>query len=405
MKIVQINYVYQYSSTGRTTKEMHESLIQKGHDSYVFCSNFHKPDLRIFKIGSVVGHKFHSIASRITGYQGLFSYYSTKRMISLLKQIKPDIVILRNLHANYINIPLLGRYLSQNDIPVVNVLHDCWSFTGHCCYYTEDKCSKWQTECFDCPIMHKYNKSYFFDTSRKMYKMKYNFFHSIPRLAVVGVSDWVTNESKQSPVFSDAKIIKRIYNWIDHSVFYPRENNHIRNKLGLSESDFVVLGVSQWWSVRKGLNHFISVAQKLDDFKFVMIGGMANNQTLPNNVIHIPPTSSTIELAEYYSMSDVFLNFSIQETFGKVSAEALSCGLPLVINKATANIELCGNGCGYLIENNDEEQMIEKLILLRKEGKDKYETKCKEFSLTNFSKEKGIESYLELFDSLINNLI
>ena len=401
MKIVQINSVYQYSSTGRTTMEMHESLIQYGHESYVFSSNCHKPEQHIYRIGSTIGHKFHSLASRISGCQGLFSYYSTKNMISSLRKIGPDIVILRNLHENYINIPLLGQYLSKNDIPVVDVLHDCWSFTGHCCYYTEDNCNKWQTECHDCPIMHKYNKSYFFDTSRKMYKIKYNFFHSIPRLAVVGVSDWVTNESKQSPIFEKAKIIQRIYNWIDLDVFYPRENNQIRKKLGLEEKDFVVLGVSQLWSARKGLNHFISVAQKLKDFKFVMIGSMPNNLSLPHNIIQVPPISSTIELAEYYSMSDVFLNFSIQETFGKVSAEALSCGLPLVINKATANTELCGSGCGYLIESNNEEQMIEKLVLLKKEGKDKYKTRCRDFSVSNFSMEKGIKSYLELFNNLV----
>ena len=36
MKIVQINAVYEYSSTGRTTREMHLSLIDRGVDSYVF---------------------------------------------------------------------------------------------------------------------------------------------------------------------------------------------------------------------------------------------------------------------------------------------------------------------------------------------------------------------------------
>lgn len=404
MKIVQINFVYKYSSTGRTTKEMHESLMQKGYESYVFCSNYHKPEQNIFRIGSSLGHRFHSIASRISGCQGSFSYCSTQKMIRSLRKIQPDVVILRNLHANYINIPLLGRYLSLNDVPVVNVLHDCWSYTGHCCYYTEDNCGKWKTGCFECPIMHKYNKSYFFDTSRKMFKMKYDFFHSIPRLAVVGVSDWVSNESKQSPIFANAMIIKRIYNWIDHSVFYPRDcKSKVREKLGLSDNDFVVLGVAQRWSERKGLNHFISVAQKLKEFKFVMIGGMPNNISFPNNIIHVAPTSSTDELAEFYSMSDVFLNFSIQETFGKVSAEALSCGLPLVINNATANTELCGSGCGYLIDNNDEDRIIEKLVIIRKEGKEQYKDRCRNFSLANFSKDKGIGAYTDLFKSLLDN--
>ena len=39
MKIVQINAVYEYSSTGRTTMEMHEYLRSIGVESHVFCTN------------------------------------------------------------------------------------------------------------------------------------------------------------------------------------------------------------------------------------------------------------------------------------------------------------------------------------------------------------------------------
>ena len=37
MKIVQINCVYEYSSTGRTTMEMHEYCMSYGIESHVFC--------------------------------------------------------------------------------------------------------------------------------------------------------------------------------------------------------------------------------------------------------------------------------------------------------------------------------------------------------------------------------
>lgn len=39
MKVVQINAVYEYSSTGRTTMEMHEYLCSQGIESHVFCTN------------------------------------------------------------------------------------------------------------------------------------------------------------------------------------------------------------------------------------------------------------------------------------------------------------------------------------------------------------------------------
>ena len=51
MKIVQINAVYEYSSTGRTTKEMHLSLKDRGIDSYVFCTNKSIPEDKVYLIG------------------------------------------------------------------------------------------------------------------------------------------------------------------------------------------------------------------------------------------------------------------------------------------------------------------------------------------------------------------
>ena len=44
-----------------------------------------------------------------------------------------------------------------------------------------------------------------------MWNDKKRLWLSIPNLAVVGVSDWITNEAKKSPMFKNAKIIRRIF--------------------------------------------------------------------------------------------------------------------------------------------------------------------------------------------------
>ena len=51
MKVVQINAVYEFSSTGRTTREMHVFLQSEGIESYVFCANKNNPHQNIFKMG------------------------------------------------------------------------------------------------------------------------------------------------------------------------------------------------------------------------------------------------------------------------------------------------------------------------------------------------------------------
>ena len=292
MKIVQINAVYEFSSTGRTTREMHEFLKSEGIESYVFCANKEIPEDNIFKMGNEFEHKLHGICSRLFGLQGYFSHASTARMLSNLTRINPDIVILRNLHANYINIPMTLRYLAKHQVPTIVVLHDCYFFTGHCCYYTKDQCEKWKTECHACPILNKYNKSLFFDNSKKIFNDKKKYFKAISKLAVIGVSDWVTNEAKQSPIFENAHIIKRIYNWIDLNVFYPRDAKSLKERYGRKEDDYVVLGVAQVWDDVKGLPQFLELAKHMPEIKVVLVGEL-NSKSLPSNLISTGILSST----------------------------------------------------------------------------------------------------------------
>lgn len=399
MKVVQINAVYKLSSTGRTVMEMHQYFKEHDIDSYKFYSVVN-PDSDAFDIvGNTFDHKIHALCSRIFGMQTWFSTSATKDLLKKLDTIRPDVVILRNFHANYINLPLLTKYLAKNDIATIIVLHDCWFFTGHCCHYTEVGCQKWQTECHDCPIIKKNRESWFFDTSRKMFRAKKKLFSAIPRLAVVGVSDWITNEARKSPIFHNAKIFQRIYNWINLKPFNPKDTKELRRKLKLKSEDFVALGVSMAWDYRKGMEIYFEVAKRMPDIKIVMIGKLPEKVDAPSNIINVPPTGSVDELADYYSMADVLFNFSIQETFGKVAAEALACGTPLIVNEVTANPEIPGD-CGFVIRNNDVNSIINAINTIRSKGKDYYQQACVDRANSLFEKDTNIEQYIELFNRM-----
>ncbi len=400
MKVIQINAVYGFSSTGRTTLELHKYMLNLQIESYVFCAKALKQENGVRLIGGKMDHLLHSLGSHLFGLQGYFSRMATATLLRQLKTIEPDIVILRNLHNNYINVPLLLRFLGRNNIATIVVLHDVWPFTGLCCYYTEDKCFKWQNHCHNCPIIHKYNNSWFFDRSSKIFYDKLHLFQEISRLAIVGVSDWVSNEAKKSPIFSKAKSISRIYNWIDHSVFKPKDISSLKCKMGLSEHSFVVLGIAQKWTPRKGFIQYLELAKNCNNITVVLVGLIENNIEFPSNLIIIPPTNSADELADFYSLADVYLNFSNQETFGKVTAEALSCGTPVIVYNSTANPELCGDGCGFVIENRSWTDAVPFIMKIKAEGKKQYSERCVSFAKKNFSKEKNIEQYINLFHRL-----
>lgn len=402
MIVIQVNAAYAVSSTGRTTKEMHEYLLEHGYNSYVFCPQLHQPDKGVFKIGNHIDHKLHGFFSLLLGCQGEYSMLATKAMLREWDELKPNIVILRNLHSNYVNIPMVLDYLAKNNIATVNVLHDFFSMTGHCCHYFVDKCDKWQTECHHCPILHKYNKSLLFDRSKHCFNNKIKGWSAIPRLAVIGVSNWTRDEAKKSPMFKNACLIERIYNWVDIDCFYPHDTTNLRSKFNINVDDFVVLGVAQHWTDDKGLSRFLNIAKHLPECQFVMIGEMGTSGSqLPANVISVGVVSDFNILAQYYAMANVFLNFSVVETFGKVMAEALAAGCPIICNNTTALPELCGEGCGYVMENGTWEEAHGYINKIREENRSNYTDTCRQFAIKNFEKEKGLAMYEELFDRLI----
>ena len=54
MKVLQINAVYEKSSTGRTTKELHEAMQSKGIESFVACPDLASLSENGYKIGNML---------------------------------------------------------------------------------------------------------------------------------------------------------------------------------------------------------------------------------------------------------------------------------------------------------------------------------------------------------------
>lgn len=397
MKILQINAVGQFGSTGRTCCEMAEYL--NATEEYRFYTAFSvgNKDQYSYRIGGKVDAKVHALLSRLFGKQAHFSHFQTAKLLLYIRKLHPDVIHLRNLHANYINFPMLMKFLAREDIPTVITLHDCWPFTGKCCHYMVDGCFKWQTGCGNCPRLKKDNPSWFVDATAKLWEEKKRLFEAIPRLAVTGVSQWAVDEAKKS-FLSCAKEITRIYNWIDLDVFSPKTVNsqpwwHYRQ-----EGKKMVLGVASVWSDAKGLNGFIELAKRLgESYQLCLVGRMPTKIILPENTLHIESIASPLKLAELYSVADVFVTLSPEETFGKVSAEALACGTPVVCYDSTANKELVGVGCGCVHPLGDINAIEASVRTICAEGKARYTDACRAFAEANFGKEDRIRDYLEVY--------
>lgn len=404
MKVLQINTVGNSGSTGRTTKELSLFIEENGFTSYVAFGHgkITAPDFE-FKIGKVWENHLHNFFSRFSGKQGYFSKSGTLMLIKFIEDLNPDIIHLRNLHGNYLNIALLFSFLSRNDIPIVWTIHDCWAFTGKCTHYTDVNCYRWQTECFDCPQVSKYPSSVFFDKSKLMFNDKKRLFTSIKNMFVVPVSDWLLGELSKS--FLNKYSIKRIYNWIDLNTFKPNYSSE-RAKYGLTNEQFIVLGVSAGWKKNdKKLKDFIQLNELLqssnENIRLVLLGKEKDKGCIPESIIHIPYTDSKESLASIYSMSDVYVHLATEDTFGKVLAEAMACGLPLIAYNSTVYPEIIKDGCGFTAAPSDLNEIYRLVKKVKVLGKDVFSDNCISIANKYFSYRNNANEYISIYKEIL----
>lgn len=395
MRVLQINAVYKTKSTGRIAMEMHKYFQSKGIESYVAygvqntdISN----DPNVFQVGSFIDHKLHAVAYRIDNLQGCHSTLATKMLLRKIKKINPDVVLTHNLHSNYLNVPVLFKGLKELGIAVFIDLHDCWYLTGGCYHYTASGCDKWLSGCKNCSLLGK--------AARKKYLINCTVFEKT-NPDIVATSQWIEREAKKSLLGTRTKI-HMIYDWIDTETFYRRDSSNVREKYGI-HSQTVILGVSAFWSSEKGQNEMVTIAKAFPDATVVMVGKQPENVSYPANVVSIPFTDSKDELAELYSVADVFFNPSKQETFGLVSGEALACGTPLVVYNATAMPEFVTENTGVVMEKDADVVTAVQEMLQKNEklGREYVARQCREFVERNFNMDTNIDRYISLFKKTI----
>ena len=401
MKVLQINAVYGLSSTGRSCEEIDRALKQCNIESIIATTESTVKRDDIYIVGSKLGRKAHALLSRITGKQAYFSFFATMKLLKWIKSQGPDIIHLRNLHGNYIHLGMLLKYIKKHDIATVITLHDCWIFTGKCTHYTEQGCYKWVDGCHHCPRLKADNASWFFDRTKKLWCDKKKWLQEIPRLAVIGVSDWITNEARRS-FLKDAAIVQRIYNWIDLESFYPRIET-VHDKYNLPKDKFLILCIGAGWTADSlKYKDLLKLSEQIgEDARIVLAGKMPNGVELPENVSPIGYIHGKDELAKLYSTVDVYVHLSYEDTFGKVIAEAMACGTPAIVYDATACPELIGKNCGFVAKKGDVLSIVEAINKVKKEGKSCFSHFCVEFVKSNFEKDMLIDETKKVYLRLL----
>ncbi|MBE0675500.1 MAG: glycosyltransferase [Bacteroidales bacterium] len=402
MKVLQINTTIQLGSTGRIASAIEDFLKSQGHYSVIAYGRDSKKKIPGIKIGTRIDFYGHIVKTRILDRHGFGSKRATKKLITRIKSFDPDIIHLHNIHGYFLHIGVLFGYLKSAGKPVVWTFHDCWPFTGHCSFFDRFDCTKWQTECFKCPLKSYYPRSLLMDNSTMNFREKKFLFSLLENLTLVSPSEWLAAQLRKS--FLRGYPIRVINNGVDLDKFKPADNEKTIRKYGL-KGKFIVLGAANKWDKRKGLPDFIELRSLLrSDIEIVLIGlSYKQISSLPKGICGISRTESIEELASFYSIADVFVNPTYVDNFPTTNIESLACGTPVITYRTGGSHETIDSKCGLVIPKGDIRALykaVEDMILI---GKNNLSGLCRTRAEQFYSKNNKIDEYLNLYNSLYLN--
>lgn len=400
-KLLQINSCVALYSTGQLVENIGKVAIANGWESYIaYGRESRSSQSELIRIGTDWDVKLHGLETRLFDKHGLSSKNATHKLIKQIREIKPDIIQLHNIHGYYLNYEIFFKFLFEANIPVVWSLHDCWSMTGHCSHFALVGCNKWKTECHHCPLKSSYPASWI-DKSRKNYHLKKSLFPALNNVTMISASKWLGEVIYES--YLSRYPLKIIPNGIDTDIFTPKFNSEeIKKKYGL-QNKFVIMGVGSVWNAEKGLYDYYKLREKLNDDDVIVLVGMSKKQikNLPKGIIGITRTDNINELASLYSAADVITSLSYLEAFGLTPVEGFACGTPAIVYNCTSTPELINDKVGFVAEPGDISSVISAIETIKKKGKDQYSINCREHALALYKKDDRFGDYIKLYNKIL----
>lgn len=397
MRVFQLNTYCGVKSTGRIACEIAKLVTADGgacRIGYGVPGISEDAEPFAFQIGTPAERKVHAALRKLADAEGYGSYRATQSLIREMKAFQPDLIQLHNLHGCYLHLESLFSYLKKSDVPVVWTLHDCWPFTGHCAYFDFCGCTRWQSECHDCPQQKSYPVCIGLDGSKRNYRLKKSWFSQLSRLILVTPCKWMKGPLSAS--FLGTYPVRVIVNGVNRDVFHPVRSD-LRNRYSL-EGRKVCLSVASEWDARKGLAYLPQAAEKLGEgYRFVVIGlDDRQRASLPSGMIGLAQTADAQELAAWYTLADCFVNPTLEDNMPMVNLEALACGTPVATFATGGCPEAIDDACGLAVPPKDVEALCGAIRKLASQDRTQA---CLERA-RRFDADRTFRSYLSLYKEL-----
>lgn len=166
---------------------------------------------------------------------------------------------------------------------------------------------------------------------------------------------------------------------IDFNIFYPGDKDKARKLTGLPDEQLAVVYVGRL-SSEKGLgfliNSFSIVAAELNSAHLYLVGGGPLKTALERLVaeaglgahVHFVGYVDYEAVPDWYRSADVVVMPSLNEWFGKVAAEAMACGTPVVATRAGGVVDIVREfESGQLVPPRDSDALADAVLVSLKE--------------------------------------
>jgi putative colanic acid biosynthesis glycosyltransferase len=398
MKILQINTTANRGSTGRITEWLGHTFLDAGHDScIVYGRHEARSRSELMRVGGPLDLVGHGLVSAALSRHGFGSLRATRQACRSIKAWNPDVVLLHNLHGYYIHIEFLFDFLSSLECPILWTLYDCWAFTGHCTYFDDVGCTRWQTRCHNCPKLHKYPYSFGWDRTTRNFEDKRLIFNMPICMELLVHSDWLAGLVRKS--YLNKYPLHVSPSGVDLSIFHPGAST--RSPMWPGKK--IILGVASRWDARKGLDDLLALAKRFPPDHLVIIVGWSkgSRKDMPSNVMPISRTDSIHELAAYYARADVFVNPTYQDNFPTVNLEALACGTPVVTYRTGGSPEAIDDKTGVVVDKGDLDGLLRAVQSVLAHPRAAWRASCRRRAERLYNKEDRYADYLRIVERMV----
>lgn len=359
MKVLFVNSVCDYGSTGKIVRDLANGLKKEGHEVLI-CYGRHqaKEDTDTFYIGDKLTTYSHVFMTRVFNRHGLHSNRATQKLIEKIETFNPDVIHLHNVHGYYLNVEMLFEALKTFKGKIYWTFHDCWPISGSSAYFDYHGCKTWDEGCVECNSTRDYPEALVFKRQKKNFLWKKKAFSGLDNLTLVTPSYWLKELLAKS--FLAQYPCEVIHNGINTNLFKPTYDAELTKKY---ENKLVLLGVASIWEQRKGLNDFIKLSTMIsDNYKIVLIGlTEEQKKSLPTAIDGVLRTDSAEQLAAYYTLSHRFINPTYEDNYPTTNIEALCCHTPVIAYDTGGNKEVSIKPFMTIVPQGDLEAIVHEL--------------------------------------------